>query len=132
VLKVSKSIKDSPSNDPPPPDLAAGGGGGGGGFSTTLAVACADWPLAADVQVRIKLKVSGAGGAEVSVTDTLPLVAFVPNQPSLVPPPVAEQLLALAELHVSIVACPALTVVGEAVNVAVTVGHVKTTEVWAC
>ena len=61
----------------------------------------------------------------------LPPVAFEPGQLSLAPPPVAEQLLALAELHVRVVACPAVNDLGEAVRDAVTMGHVTTTEACA-
>ena len=100
MLKARRKIKDSPSKEPPPPDLAAGAVA----FSITLADACTDWPLAADMQVSIKLKVSGVADAEDSVTAALPLVGFVPGQASPAPPPLAEQLLALAELHVSVVA----------------------------
>jgi len=98
----------------------------------TFAIGCADFPLAEDVQVRIKLKVSEVVGTKASVTDALPLVAFVPAQPSLVPPPVAEQVLALVEFQVRVVDCPALMVVGDAVRVAATAGHVTTTAAWAC
>jgi hypothetical protein len=106
---AKKKIRDNQSNDPPPPDFEAGGR-----LSVTFTDACVDCPLAADVQVRVKVKVSEVAGSKGSVTDALPLVAFAPGQPSLGPPPVAEQLLALAELHVSLVACPESIDVGDA------------------
>jgi hypothetical protein len=66
--------------------------------------------------------------ATASVTLWLPLVALVPAQLSSAPPPVAVQLVALDDFHVSVVDCPAVMVVGEAEIVAVTTGQVQTTE----
>jgi hypothetical protein len=98
----------------------------------TFAVACADCPLAEDVQVRTKLTINGAAGTNGSVTAALPLVAFVPGQPSLAPPPVAAQLVALVELHIIVVDCPALIAVGDADRDALTGGHVTTTGTADC
>jgi hypothetical protein len=67
-------------------------------------------------------------GAKDSVTVWLPDVALLPGQPSLSPPPVAEQLVAFEELHVTVTASPGLIDVGEAEIVAVTVGQLQTTE----
>jgi hypothetical protein len=64
-----------------------------------------------------------------SVTVWLPLVALVPGQLSSAPPPVAVQLVALADFHVSVVDCPALMVVGDAEIATVTAGQLQITEV---
>ena len=98
----------------------------------TFADACADCLLAADVQVSVKVRVNCAAGTYGSVIAALPFVAFTPGQLSPVPPPVAEQLLAFFELQVRVVGCPESIVVGDAVNVAVTRGHVTTTGAAAC
>ena len=45
------------------------------------------------------------------------------------PPPVAVQLVALEDVHVTVVDCPAVMVVGEAAIVMVTGGHAQATEV---
>jgi hypothetical protein len=75
-----------------------------------------------------KVNTDCASRATASVTLWLPLVAFVPGQPSLGPPPVAVQLVALDEVHVSVVDCPAVMVVGEAEIDTVTGGQFQTTE----
>jgi len=87
-----------------------------------------------DVQVIVKLNVSdvpamtGLG----SVIATLPLVGRVPlGQPSFEPPPELAHVVAFLDVQLSVVDCPALSVVGEAVTIAVTGGHVTTTGV-AC
>ena len=60
----------------------------------------------------------------------LPLVArVVPAQPSLVPPPLATQVLALIEVHVSVVELPEVIVVGDAVKDTDRAGQVTTTDV---
>jgi hypothetical protein len=52
--------------------------------------------------------------AAASVMVWLPLVALVPGQLSSDPPPVAVQLVALDDFHVSVVDCPGVMVVDEA------------------
>jgi hypothetical protein len=94
---------------PPPPELA------GAGFSVTLTDALSENPLVAELQVIPKVNaMDGVSGATGSVTVWLPLVALVPAQLSSAPPPVAIQLVALADFQVSVVDCPALMVAGDA------------------
>lgn len=90
-----------------------------------------DSPLAVEVHVMLKVRVTdGTARAYDSVTILLPLVdRLLPDQPSAEPPPEAVQLIAFAEVQVSVVDCPAVIVVGDAVSVAVTAGQVQTTEV---
>ncbi len=108
----------------PPPDLD------GGLLSVTTAVAFADSPLAVELQVMPKVNIADAVAvAKGSVMIWLPLAALAPAQLSPEPPPVAVQSVALADAQVKVVDWPADMVVGEAESVAVTAGHVQTTEV---
>jgi hypothetical protein len=121
------NINDSRSNAPPPPERA-----GGGLFSTTVADAVADFPLTADVQVSVNVRVTdGVAGTNASVAVALPFVAREPGQASFGPPPVASQVVAFVELHVRVVDCPATIVLGEAERDAVTSGQLTTTDVSA-
>jgi hypothetical protein len=70
--------------------------------------------------------------AKASVTVWLPRVALVPAQLSSGPPPVAVQVVASEDVHVSVVDFPAMIVVGDAAIVAVTAGQLTTTEAEAC
>jgi hypothetical protein len=70
---------------------------------------------------------SGFAATKDSVKVALPLVALALGHVSLTPPPVAVQLLALVELHVSVVDRPAVMVVGDAESDAVTTGQVTST-----
>jgi hypothetical protein len=93
----------------------------------------ADFPLTEDVHVSVNVSVTdGVAGTNDSVAVALPLVAFEPGQPSLGPPPVAEQVVAFVELQVRVVDCPALMVVGAADRDKVTFGQTTSTETWAC
>jgi hypothetical protein len=106
-----------------PPELAAAW------FSVTLADALPDSPLVVELQVIPKISVTDeVSRANGSVTVWLPLVAFVPAQLSSGPPPVAVQLVALDDFHVSVVDFPAVMVVGDADSAAVTVGQLHTTD----
>ena len=90
-----------------------------------------DWPVPELLQVKVYVSVSGEATTTGSVMAALPLVAcVVPAQPSLVPPPLAAQVLALAEVHVSRVESPEVIVVGDAVSDTVRAGQATTTEVW--
>lgn len=77
-------------------------------------------------KVNTTEEVSRAKG---SVTGWPPLVALVPAQLSSGPPPVAVQLVASEDVHVSVVDFPAMIVVGDAEIDTVKAGHVHTTEV---
>jgi hypothetical protein len=91
--------------------------------------------LARDVHVMVNASVSDAPAEIIpgSVIAMLPLVGRLElAQPSFAPPPEATQLVALVEVQLTVVAPPGLSVVGEAVRVAETTGHVTTTEAWAC
>jgi hypothetical protein len=87
----------------------------------------ADSPLTVELQLMAKLNADCASRATASVRVWLPLVAFVPGQLSLGPPPVAVQLVALDDVHVSVVVPPAVMVVGEAEIDTVTGGQFQTT-----
>jgi len=73
---------------------------------------------------------SGLAGTPASVIAAVPLEAFPPAHASPATPPVAVQLVALVEFHVSVVAWPALMVVGAAERDAVTTGTASTTVTW--
>ena len=68
-------------------------------------------------------------GAKRSVRVWLPDFALLPGQPSLSPPPLAEQLVAFEELHVRVTVLPAMIAAGETEIAAVTGSHVHTIEV---
>ena len=90
-----------------------------------------DWPVPELLHVRVYVSVSGEATATGSMIAALPLVAcVVPAQPSLVPPPLATQVLALAEVQVSVVDLPEVIVVGDAARDTVRDGQVTTTDVW--
>jgi hypothetical protein len=100
---------------PPPPQLADTW------FSVALAEALSDSPLVVEVQVIPKVNTTDeVSRATASVAGWVSLVAFVPAQLSPAPPPVAVQLVALEDFHVSVVDCHAVMVV-------VTAGQVQTT-----
>jgi hypothetical protein len=112
-------MSKSGSRAPPPPPLD----GGGESSCTTLTESDADWPLALDVHVRVKVRVSdppvmtGLG----SVIVALPLVGrLLFGHPSFEPPPELTHVEEFAEDQVSVVDWPVCRVVGEAVRVNVT------------
>ena len=100
---------------PPPPPL------GGAAFSTTVIEALFERLLMFDVHatVNFKLKEEPAG-AYCSVIVWLPLVAFAPGHPSLEPPPLPVQFVALVDCHVMVIDWPAVNEVGEALTVTLT------------
>lgn len=74
-----------------------------------------DWLVPELLHVKVYVRVSGDATTTVSVMAALPLVArVVPAQPSFVPPPLATQVFALAEVQVSVVELPEAIVVGDA------------------
>jgi hypothetical protein len=84
--------------------------------------------LAEDVQVIPKVSVTDElASLKDSGSDWVPLVAFVPAQPSPGSPPVAVQLVAFVEPQVKVVEPPSVIVAGDADTVAVTAGHVQVT-----
>jgi hypothetical protein len=101
-----------------------------GGFRTTLMDAGVDWFVPGLLHVKVYVRVSADATTTDSVTVALPLVARDPAQLSSVPPPLATQVLALAEVHVSFVELPELIVVGDAVRDTVRAGQAATTDAW--
>jgi hypothetical protein len=88
---------------PPPPELVCGPTPFCGNTpSTTLTDPFADCPVALEMQVIPKVNVMPEVIWTDSVTVALPLVAFGPAQLSPSPPPVAVQLVALEDFHVSV------------------------------
>jgi hypothetical protein len=55
----------------------------------------------------------------------LPLVAFAPGHPSLPPPPLPVQFVALVDCHVMVIDWPAVNEVGVALTVTLTANAVK-------
>ena len=120
----ARQVNDIQFNAPPPPlelavvvsppEVAAAG------FSVTLTDAFPDPPVLLELQVITKVKTTDDVSAAVSVTTSFPLVATLPPQLSRAPPPLAVQLVELYEFHVSVVDCPTVMVVGDAVMVALT------------
>lgn len=126
AAKISNQTKQIESSEPPPPppELA-------GGFSTTLTDAGVDWLVPELLHVNVYVSVSGEATTTGSAMAALPLVArVVPAQPSSVPPPLATQVLALAEVHVSVVELPDAIAVGDAISDKVRAGQDTTTETW--
>ena len=78
------------------------------------------------VNVRERDDEAGAYG---SVTAKVPLVDFAPGQESPAPPPVAEQLLAFAELHVNVIDWPAVKDAGKAVRDTEMTGQLARTDI---
>ena len=84
------------------------------------------------LHVKVYVRASGEATTTGSVMAALPLIArVVPAQPSSVPPPLAMQVLALAEVHVSVVELPEAIVVGDAVRDTDRAGQEKITGTWA-
>jgi len=127
----ARNASDSGFKAPPPPPELAGGGAppAAAWFSVTFTDALSDSPLVVELQVIPNVSTTDeVSRAADSVTVLLPLVALVPAQLSSVPPPVAVQLVALDDFHVSVVDCPAVMVVGDAEIVAVTTGQLQATD----
>jgi hypothetical protein len=94
-----------------------------------LTDAASDSPLVVELQVIAKVNTTDeTSRAKGSIMVSIPLVALVPAQLSSVPPPVAVQVVALADVHVRVVDFPAMIVVGDAEIVVVTRGQFHTTE----
>src|SRR5271163_795385 len=114
----ARKANDSQFKAPPPPPELAGvvpPEVAAAWFSVTLTDAFPDCPAMLESQVIPKLNTMDAvSSAAASITLRLPFVAFVPAQPSSAPPPVAAQLVAFDDFHVSVVDCPTVMVVGEA------------------
>jgi hypothetical protein len=90
---------------------------GGGAAVTVTVTVCPSVLAPVHIKVKLVLEVSGP-------VDSLPLVAFVPDQPSD-----ASQLVALVELQASVAACPAMIDCGIAFRETVVTGVASTTTV---